>query len=124
MKHTMSRLKHYEIESEGDVLVIIAKTSMAGATGPDLMSDKQALDAHVADNESTKVVVDFHRTTHFDSTVVNTLTQLWNRLKTSDGRMAVCCLSPFGREILAAARLDTILDIFPTHPEAIGHVRQ
>ena len=119
----MDELKHYEFENDGDVLIVVARASLTSAVDTDLVADRHRLVEHITGQGITQVVVDFRRVTHFASSVLNTLTHLWNSQRTAGGRMAVCSLSQLARETISMAGLDTILDLCPTQSEALARVR-
>lgn len=119
----MSEMQHYDIEDEADVLVIVARTSVAHASEIDLGDDRNWLVARFTQSDKPRVVFDFRRVTHFSSSVVNTLINVSNVIETQSGIMAICSLSPFRLEVLAVSGLDSVLNLFPSQAEALAHVR-
>ena len=123
MESLMSDLKHYELETDGDVLIIIARTSMVDGTSTDLLDDRITLHRYVTDHDISRLVFDFRRASHFSSIVINTLTFLRNTIVEKRGRMAICSLSDIAREVLNISGIDSILDLFPTQGEALAYVQ-
>lgn len=66
------------------------------------------------------VVIDMSQKTFFASSLIAVLTQGWKQMKDrDDGKFVISGLTPFGAEVISAARLDRVWDIYPTLDEAV-----
>ena len=68
----------------------------------------------------THVVLDFHHTDYFSSTILNELIQLWKDVRSRQGEMVLCELSQDERETLTVTRLDSLWSICTSRDEAIS----
>ena len=68
------------------------------------------------------VVVDFGSIEYFGSNVLEFLVQVGKRLKTKDGRLAICSATPVGSQILSVARFDKLYSVVATRDEALKAV--
>ncbi|MBM81449.1 MAG: hypothetical protein CMJ78_12780 [Planctomycetaceae bacterium] len=98
------------------------------ATGVDSLSDTAVLDefaefvADLKHSPKTNVVFDFRNLPYFGSMVLETLRGVWNEIKDSGGKMALCNLSDVGSEVLQVARFDNIWSLHKTRDEALQAV--
>ena len=53
------------------------------------------------------------------STVLEWMVQMWRQAKSKGGTLATCNCSPIGKEVLHAARFDTLWQIFDSRQQAI-----
>ena len=68
------------------------------------------------------LVLDFQRTTYFGSSALVFFVRLWTRLRSRNGRMAFCNLSPQEEEILKLTNLDSLWPICGSREEAMHTV--
>lgn len=75
-------------------------------------------------SQGVVLLLDFSQTQFIGSTFIGLLVRVWKRIRERDGRMGVCCLTPFCRETLIIARLyDTLWTPYSTREEAISAMR-
>jgi anti-anti-sigma factor len=70
-----------------------------------------------------RVVVDLGEVSYFGSIMLEALLQLWNGLQDVEGKLALCCVSDVGREILCLAKFDTLWPICSSRSEALAAVQ-
>ena len=68
------------------------------------------------------LVLDFQRTTYFGSSALVFFVRLWTRVRTRNGRMAFCNLSPQEQEILKLMKLDGLWLLCGSRDEALRRV--
>jgi anti-anti-sigma factor len=68
------------------------------------------------------LVMDLERTAYFGSSAVEFFVRLWTRLRTRNGSMAFCNLSPQEEEILKLTNLDSLWPICGSREEALRRV--
>jgi anti-anti-sigma regulatory factor len=69
------------------------------------------------------LIIDLGPTHHLGSRAVSVLLLAWRQLKGRKGRMAVCQLNPYSREVLRTMRLDRHWEIYGTREEAMYALR-
>ena len=113
----------FHAEQEGDVLLIRPQHNVSSLADADLMGETSRLCAQLAQSEVKHVVVDFAPVDYFGSLMLEALRTLWNTLHAAGGKMALCNVSPVGREILEIARFDRLWPICDSCEEAKRVVR-
>ena len=66
-----------------------------------------------------QLIVDLGEIPYFGSTVLEWMAQLWKRVKTKGGRLAVIRPSAISKEVLNTARLEKLWGIFDTRDQAV-----
>ncbi len=67
-----------------------------------------------------RVLIDLSKTEFFGSSFIELLFRVWNRMKSRpDGDFAICCLSPYCKEVLEVTHLNQLWKVFETRDEAI-----
>jgi anti-anti-sigma factor len=75
------------------------------------------------DDPSVKrLVLDFGRTAYFGSSALGFFIRLWKKVRTRDGSMAFCNLSPQEEEILQVTKLDSLWPVCGSREEALRRV--
>ena len=70
--------------------------------------------------ETPLVVIDLPYTMTFGSVFLGVLFRVWLRLKSrQSGRLGLCQVTPFCREVLQITHLDRIWEVFDTRDEAV-----
>lgn len=90
--------------------------------------DEQVLDAglrdallEIADEaDPPLIVLDVAQTTYFGSSFIEIVFRMWNRLRSKGGNLAICGVTPYCREVLQVAHLDTLWKLYPTRDEAVA----
>ena len=115
----MSEQKFVRSEQQGNVLVITPLFTYATFAEPSVASELQQVQQQVDAPTTEQVIVDLGEIPYFGSTVLEWMAQLWKKVKSKGGRLAVVRPSEIGREVLAAAHLERLWGIFETRDQAI-----
>jgi anti-anti-sigma factor len=117
---TSPRPKSYvRIDRSGNSLVVAPLFTFACFTEADLVAEWKAVNDQLEGAEIKNVIVDLGEIPYFGSTVLEWMVQMWRRAKAKGGNLATCNCSEVGREILHAARFDTLWNEFASRDEAL-----
>ena len=116
----MSESKFVRAEQQGNVLVITPLFTYATFAEPDVATELTEVQQQVDSPDTEQVIIDLGEIPYFGSTVLEWMAQLWKRVKSKGGRLAVVRPSEIGREVLAAARLEKLWGIFDTRDQAFS----
>jgi anti-anti-sigma factor len=122
----MSQLKpgkFVRIDRAGDSLVVAPLFTFASFTEADMAAEWQAVQEQLDAPDVKNVIVDLGEIPYFGSTVLEWMVQMWKRAKSKGGTLATCNCSQIGREVLHAARFDTLWGVFATRDEALASLR-
>lgn len=118
---TTSRPSNYvRIDRAGDSLVVAPLFTFASFTEADLVAEWKAVNDELQSPDVKNVIVDLGQIPYFGSTVLEWMVQMWRQAKAKGGTLATCNCSTVGREILHAARFDTLWNEFATRDEALA----
>ncbi|MCU0876425.1 MAG: STAS domain-containing protein [Pirellulaceae bacterium] len=118
---TSPRPKSYvRIDRSGNSLVVAPLFTFASFTEADLVAEWKAVNDQLEGAEIKNVIVDLGEIPYFGSTVLEWMVQMWRRAKAKGGNLATCNCSEVGREILHAARFDTLWNEFASRDEALS----
>ena len=114
----MSERKYFASRlQEGALLVDVLKP--VGSLADDAVLHELDLILQELNASGAKlVIVDFHQTAYFGSSLLESLRVIWRHLQPLDGQMALCNLSVVGREIIQLAKFDHVWPIANTVDEA------
>jgi anti-anti-sigma factor len=113
----MPQYRHLRVTERGDVLILEFLDSDLAA---DLAAEiGEEFDAAVAGEEFKKILLDFSGVTYACSDVIGKSVFLNKRVREKGGRLKLCGLCPYIREVLATSRLDTILDVAENQADAL-----
>jgi anti-anti-sigma factor len=114
--------KFVRIDKTGDAVVVSPLFTFASFTEADLAAEWKVVQ-HEIDAAGVKhVIVDLGEIPYFGSTVLEWMVQMWKQAKAKGGSLATCNCSQIGREVLHAARFDTLWGVFETRDEALKSV--
>jgi anti-anti-sigma factor len=65
------------------------------------------------------VAIDLSQTTFFGSSFIEILFRMWHRLQKRGGKLAICGVTEYCREVLQVAHLDSLWPPLATREEAI-----
>jgi anti-anti-sigma factor len=108
------------IDRSGDSLVVAPLFTFASFTEADLVAEWKAVNEQLDAPDVKNVIVDLGEIPYFGSTVLEWMVQMWQRAKAKGGTLATCNCSQVGREILHAARFDTLWNEFSSRDEALS----
>jgi len=116
----MSESKFVRAEQQGNVLVITPLFTYATFAEEEVVNELTEVQQQVDSPATEQVIIDLGEIPYFGSTVLEWMAQLWKRVKSKGGRLAVVRPSEIGREVLAAARLERLWGIFDTRDQAFS----
>lgn len=99
------------LEQAGNVLIVSPLFTFGSFTESDLHAEWAAIERRLRDPSIAHVTMDLGEIPYFGSTVLEWMVLIWKRIRARNGRLAICNCSEIGREILAAARFDTLWQI-------------
>jgi anti-anti-sigma factor len=71
------------------------------------------------------VVIDLSQTEFFGSGFIEVLFRVWNRVQQkAGGKMCLCGLQPYCREVIEVTHLDKLWTLYPTRAEAVAALSQ
>jgi anti-anti-sigma factor len=119
----MSPPRMFAAEQDGSVLVLRPHKNVSSLADLDLFNETKELCRQLHASEIDRVIVDFSEVEYFGSLMLESLRILWNEVHAHGGRMALCNVSPVGREILGIARFDTLWPVCASRSEAMTAVQ-
>jgi anti-sigma B factor antagonist len=114
--------KYVRIDKSGDALVVAPLFTFASFIEADLAAEWRSVQDEIDAPGIKNVIVDLGEIPYFGSTVLEWMVQMWKRAKAKGGSLATCNCSQIGREVLHAARFDTLWGMFDTREEALKSV--
>ena len=114
----MTSSKYVRVEKEGDAIVIVPLFTFGRFTEADLFDEWRRLQAQLEESPAKNVIFDLGEIPYFGSTVLDWMVQVWRHAKARGGQLATCNCSPIGKEVLAAARFDTLWGVFDSRRAA------
>ncbi len=114
--------KFVRIDKLGNAVVVAPLFTFASFTEADLAAEWRAVQQEIDAPDVKHVIVDLGQIPYFGSTVLEWMVQMWKRAKLKGGSLATCNCSKIGREVLHAARFDTLWKMFETRDEALKSV--
>ena len=114
--------KFVRIDRQGNTVVVAPLFTFASFTEADLVAEWRAVQAEIDAPDVKHVIVDLGEIPYFGSTVLEWMVQMWKRAKAKGGTLATCNCSQIGREVLHAARFDTLWGIFDTRDDALKSI--
>ena len=112
----------FEVEREGDVLVVTPRHDLREFEYQDIEGQGRAVLEQTGEAGLKGVVLDFGRTDYYGSTALGFFLRLWKRVSGRGGRMALCNQSEHEREVLAVTRLDSLWPVCRSREEAVKAV--
>jgi anti-anti-sigma factor len=114
----MSDTRFIRSEQQGNVLVITPLFTYAMFGEPEVATELTEVQEQVDSPGTQQLIIDLGEIPYFGSTVLEWMAQLWKRVKSKGGRLAIVRPSEIGREVLSAARLERLWGIFETRDQA------
>jgi anti-anti-sigma factor len=114
-----------QVEDRAGVRVISFGGQFASINGAMVAEVTGPLLAAVESPEVSKVVIDLHSVEFFNSSFIELLFRVWNRVKTREGgRFAICNVHPYCKDVLDVTNLSAVWKVFPTKESAVEAVSQ
>ena len=120
----MSEGKHVRLEQSGESLIVSPLFTFGRFTEGELVGEWNRILQKIDGDEVKHVVVDLGHIPYFGSTLLDWMVQMWRRVQSKGGTLAVCGPSQVGREILTIARFDKLWGIFNTRNDALDSLGQ
>ena len=121
-KSSAGSRKFVRIDKTGDAVIVSPLFTFASFTEADLAAEWKAVQHEIEAADVKHVIVDLGEIPYFGSTVLEWMVQMWKQAKAKGGKLATCNCSQIGREVLHAARFDTLWGVFETRDEALKSV--
>ncbi len=118
----MSDLPVFHTERAGDVLLVIPQQDLGGLDAVTVRPQVESLLGQLQQPEAVGVVVDLERVAWFGTSMLEVIHVLWRRVHPRGGKVALCNVSPVGREVLRVSQFDTLWTICATRDEALREV--
>lgn len=119
----MSLHRYFRCTQEGTAFVVEVLRPVGSLAEEDVMQELDGIMAATAGQPTCKVIVDFHQTAYFGSSLLEALRIIWTKIEDREGRMALCNLSPVGKEIVQIAKFDHLWPVCETRTEALALMR-
>jgi anti-anti-sigma factor len=120
----MSPSRIFDSQCEGDTLIVMLLGDVSTLLPEQAKAElNQALN-NLRPPEVCHVVVDFEQVAYFGSLMLASLQFIWNRTKQCQGKMALCNVSPTGREVLDVVQFHRLWPICHSREEAVEAVRK
>lgn len=101
---------------EGNVIVVCPVGRIDSSTAMEL---ERACDDHLA-GDTTRLLLDLGQVDYVSSAGLRVFLVVGKKAQRAGGRLALCCLTPMVREILAIAGFDRILTTASTRGEGLA----
>ncbi len=99
------------LEQDGNVLIVSPLFTFGSFAEADLHAEWVAIERRLRDPSIVHVTMDLGEIPYFGSTMLEWMVLIWKHIRARNGRLAICNCSEIGREILIAARFDTLWQI-------------
>lgn len=116
----MSTAPLVRMEQQGNVLIISPLFAVGAFSEADLHAEWAAIERQLRNPAIEHVTIDLGEIPYFGSTVLEWMVLIWKRIRARGGRLAICHCSDIGRDILKAARFDTLWKICDDRAEAMA----
>ena len=108
-----------EVTREGDVTIVTLGPAYENIEDKKLPDLQKTLLEIADETDPPLVVLNLSNTNFFGSAFIEVLFRLHNRMKDRGGKFAICCLTPYCREIIEITHLDRVWTIKLSQEEAI-----
>lgn len=119
----MSSSEYFSVERANDVLVVVLGRRLDSFAGPELLTERTALNDKIRDPDVAAVLVDFDHVEYFDSMLLDTLCRAWRHLRERKATMALCNLRDVSEEIIRKCRLDSLWPVYASRESALEALR-
>ena len=114
----------FEIEQKDDTIIVVPAVDLRELDYQRIEEGASRI-LDLLDGTGIKnVVIDFHKTDYYGSTVLGFFVRIWKSVRRRKGRMAFCNVSDHEKEILQITNLDHSWPICSSRGEALEAVRK
>jgi anti-anti-sigma factor len=122
-KPAMRNAKHlFDVELRGETAIVSPVGNLRELDCLDIEAGQKEVLAFLDHTRARNVVLDLSRMDYSGSTALGFFIRLSARVKSGNGRMAVCNVSEHENEIFRLAHLDRLWPILPSKEEALQAV--
>jgi anti-anti-sigma factor len=115
----MNSPKYFAVHLDDTTLIVATTGPVSNLAGHDGHPELEHVLAVVQGNQCRNVLVDLGKASFFGSVLLGALNTIWKQVRQRNGKLVLCSLSDLGREVIHAARFDTLWEIYPTREEAL-----
>jgi anti-anti-sigma factor len=108
---------------DGQVLIVTPQGDCSSLEAAVLEAELREILSEITARSVTALIVDLEQAPYFGSTMLGALIKLWRSMTVVEGRLALCNLSPAEQEVLAATRLASVWNIYPSRRMALDALR-
>ncbi len=121
----MDTVRHlFQMQLDGDVLILAPHSNLSELELSYFEEEFRAVLRELEVAGHRNVVLDFDGTDYYGSTALGFFLKLWKRIRSVDGRMAFCNVSPHEQEVLRLTRLDTLWPVCDTRADAVARLHR
>lgn len=106
-------------ELSENAVVVVPLRDVGSLSEEHVRSELDAVLAQVQQSGAKNVVVDFAHLPYFGTAMLEVMLTIWRRVRTDEGRMAVCNASEMEREVLRISAFDSLWPMCDTREAAI-----
>jgi anti-anti-sigma factor len=88
----------------------------------ELQAAKEAARQAIRNFKTSKLVLDLSPLDYANSSTFSILIWIRRLMEQQNGRLAICCVAPRIYETMKSTKLDTVLKVFDTVPEAVTYL--
>lgn len=110
-------------EQDGNVLIIAPQGDVGSLDDQEIQADLSELLQQLRTCEPCSVLIDLEHAPYFGSTMLGALIKVWRHASGANGRVVVCNVSEFVRDILNVTKLDVVWPVFATRQQALEGLR-
>jgi anti-anti-sigma factor len=103
--------------------VTLVKVQHAGTKYSTVREATEAFRQVICNYRSSNLVLDLSRLDYANSSTFSLLIWIWRYVRERSGRLAICRVAPRVYEVMKTIKIDTLLTIFGTVPEAVAHLK-
>ncbi len=112
-----------EIEKKDDLSIVTFGSSSLGAVSG-IEEISRALRKHVDTDKPAKLVIDFNGVRFLSSQMLGLMVDMWRRLGSYQGQMALSGIDPKISRVFRITNLDRLFDFYETSDQAVNALQK
>jgi anti-sigma regulatory factor (Ser/Thr protein kinase)/anti-anti-sigma regulatory factor len=116
--------KIFDVKFQEEASVVVISGSVGSLLKAQVHDELETLLEELRESPVHNVVIDFAHAPHFGSTILFAIHLIYKQVSRHGGKLALCNLSDFGREVLHLAKFDTLWPVCLSRAEALQTVAQ